>query len=206
MASHEPLPTPLAPFGPLPEGGTARPITRWGTPVMHRPQQQVTSYDEELRTLVADMVATMYAAEGVGLAACQIGVDLAVFVFDCPDASGQHTVGVVCNPKLTLPEGRDRVLDDDDEGCLSLPGAFVECARPDVARVDGLGLSGEQVWFEGDGLLARCLQHETDHTFGTVFGDRLSTRNRKKLQKAHDKTAAEFPADWPAVGISPVDR
>jgi len=198
MASHEPLPTPLAPFGPLPDGGVVRPITRWGTPVMHRQQQPVTAYDEALRSLVADMVATMYAAEGVGLAACQIGADVAVFVFDCPDASGQHTVGVVCNPSLTLPEGRDRVLDDDDEGCLSLPGAFVECARPDFARVDGFGLSGEPVWFEGDGLLARCLQHETDHTFGTVFGDRLSTRNRKKLQKAHDKLADEFPADWPA--------
>ena len=198
MASHEPLPTPLAPFGPLPAGGVVRPITRWGTPVMHRRQQPVTAYDEALRSLVADMVATMYAAEGVGLAACQIGADVAVFVFDCPDASGQHTVGVVCNPSLTLPEGRDRVLDDDDEGCLSLPGAFVECARPDFARVDGFGLSGEPVWFEGDGLLARCLQHETDHTFGTVFGDRLSTRNRKKLQKAHDKMADEFPADWPA--------
>jgi peptide deformylase len=198
MASHEPLPTPLAPFGPLPDGGVVRAITRWGTPVMHRRQQPVTAYDEALRSLVADMVATMYAAEGVGLAACQIGADVAVFVFDCPDASGQHTVGVVCNPSLTLPEGRDRVLDDDDEGCLSLPGAFVECARPDFARVDGFGLSGEPVWFEGDGLLARCLQHETDHTFGTVFGDRLSTRNRKKLQKAHDKTAADFPADWPA--------
>jgi peptide deformylase len=198
MASHEPLPTPLAPFGPLPDGGVVRAITRWGTPVMHRRQQPVTAYDEALRSLVADMVATMYAAEGVGLAACQIGADVAVFVFDCPDASGQHTVGVVCNPSLTLPEGRDRVLDDDDEGCLSLPGAFVECARPDFARVDGFGLSGEPVWFEGDGLLARCLQHETDHTFGTVFGDRLSTRNRKKLQKAHDKMADEFPADWPA--------
>jgi peptide deformylase len=198
MASHEPLPTPLAPFGPLPDGGVVRPITRWGTPVMHRPQQPVTAYDEALRSLVADMVATMYAAEGVGLAACQIGADVAAFVFDCPDASGQHTVGVVCNPSLTLPEGRDRVLDDDDEGCLSLPGAFVECARPDFARVDGFGLSGEPVWFEGDGLLARCLQHETDHIFGTVFGDRLSTRNRKKLQKAHDKMADQFPADWPA--------
>ena len=198
MASHEPLPTPLAPFGPLPDGGVVRAITRWGTPVMHRRQQPVTAYDEALRSLVADMVATMYAAEGVGLAACQIGADVAVFVFDCPDASGQHTVGVVCNPSLTLPEGRDRTLDDDDEGCLSLPGAFVECARPDFARVDGFGLSGEPVWFEGDGLLARCLQHETDHTFGTVFGDRLSTRNRKKLQKAHDKTADDFPADWPA--------
>ena len=187
-----------APHGPLPEGGTVRPMTRWGTPVMHRPQQQVTAYDEELRALVADMVATMYAADGVGLAACQIGVDLAVFVFDCPDDSGERTVGVVCNPVLTLPEGRDRRLDDGDEGCLSFPGAFVECARPDVATVRGTGLDGEPVEFSGDGLLARCLQHETDHTLGTVFGDRLSTKQRKKLQKQHDKAAEDYPESWPA--------
>jgi peptide deformylase len=189
---------PYAPHGPLPEGGTVRPITRWGTPVMHRPQQPVTSYDDDLRTLAADMVATMRAADGVGLAACQVGEDLQMFVFDCPDESGRRVVGVVCNPVVELPEGRDRVLDADDEGCLSLPGAFVECARPDVATVRGTGLDGQPVEFSGDGLLARCLQHETDHTQGTVFGDRLSTKLRKKLQKAHDKAADRYPADWPA--------
>jgi peptide deformylase len=187
-----------APYGPLPDGGTPRPITRWGTPVMHRAQQRVTAYDDALRKLVADMAETMYAADGVGLAACQIGEDRAVFVFDCPDSSGEHTVGVVCNPVLVLPEGRDRRLDEDDEGCLSLPGAFVPCARPDFATVTGTGLDGEPVTFSGDGLLARCLQHETDHTLGTVFGDRLPTKARKKLQKEHDRLADEYPADWPA--------
>src|SRR6478735_4645996 len=98
----------------LPEGGTVRPMTRWGTPVMHTTQQRVTSYDEELRELVADMTATMYAAEGVGLAACQIGVDRAVFVFDCPDEDGIFHRGVVCNPEVTLPEGKQRRLDDGD--------------------------------------------------------------------------------------------
>ena len=78
----------------LPADGTVRPMTRWGTPVMHRPNQPVTAYDEELRSLVADMVATMYAADGVGLAACQIGVDAAVFVYDCPDASGTAHRGI----------------------------------------------------------------------------------------------------------------
>ncbi len=187
-----------APYGLLPDGGTARTMTRWGTPVMHRPQQPVTSYDESLRSLVADMVATMHAADGVGLAACQIGVDLAVFVFDCPDASGERTVGIVCNPVLTLPEGRDRQLDDGDEGCLSFPGAFMPCPRPDFASVNGTGLDGTPVSFSGDGLLARCLQHETDHTLGTVFGDRLPTKLRKKLQKEHDKFAEDYPEGWPA--------
>ncbi|HYG94124.1 MAG TPA: peptide deformylase [Nocardioides sp.] len=188
----------LAPHGPLPTGGTVRPMTRWGAEVMHRPQQPVTEYDEELRALAADMVATMYAADGVGLAACQIGVDRAMFVFDCPDESGRRTVGVVCNPRVVLPEGKDRRLDEDEEGCLSYPGAFCPCARPDFATVEGFGLDGEPVRFSGDGLLARCLQHETDHTVGTVFGDRLSTRLRKKLRKAHDAVAEDYPPGWPA--------
>jgi peptide deformylase len=187
-----------APHGPLPEGGTVRPMTRWGTPVMHRPQADVTAYDDDLRTLVADMVATMYAADGVGLAACQVGVDLRVFVFDCPDDSGDHTVGVVCNPVVTLPEVKDRNLEEVEEGCLSFPGAFIDCARPDFARVTGFGVDGSPVVFEGDGLLARCLQHETDHTLGTVFADRLPTKAQKKLRKIQAKVADEFPPGWPA--------
>ena len=186
------------PSSTLPSGGTVRPITRWGEPVMHRTQEPITEFDDALHALVADMVATMYAADGVGLAACQIGVDLAVFVFDCPDGDGVRWQGVVCNPTVTLPEGKDRHLDADDEGCLSFPGAFIECARPDFARVDGVGLDGTPVTFEGDGLLARCLQHESDHCHGTVFGDRLNKRARKKLFKEADEAAGEYPAGWPA--------
>jgi peptide deformylase len=189
--------------GALPEGGTVRPITRWGEPVMHRPAGRVTDFGEELRTLVADMTATMYAADGVGLAACQIGVGLAVFVFDCPDDEGERHVGVVCNPTVKLAEGRDRRLEESDEGCLSFPGAFVPCARPDYAEVDGQGLDGEPVHYEGSGLLARCLQHETDHCLGTVFGDRINRRAMKRLTKAHDEHAESFPPHWPASPTSP---
>jgi len=185
------------PVSTLPQGGTVRPITRWGEHVMHRMQEPVTEFDEDLRALAADMAATMYAADGVGLAACQIGVDRSVFVFDCPDDSGTMRQGVVCNPELFLPEGRDRDLDDDDEGCLSLPGAFVPCARPDRARVEGRDLDGNPVSYEGRGLLARCLQHETDHCKGTVFGDRLNKRARKKLFKQADDVADDFPPEWP---------
>jgi peptide deformylase len=194
---------PLTPHGPLPEGGTVRPMTRWGTPVMHRPQQPVTAYDAELRALVADMVATMYAADGVGLAACQIGVDRSVFVFDCVDDTGQPVQGVVCNPVLRVPEGKSRNLDSSDEGCLSYPGAFVPCARPDYAEVSGQGLDGTPVRYAGTGLVARCLQHETDHCQGTVLGDRLSRRSYRKLQKQHEAVAGEFPGQWPAEWRSP---
>lgn len=185
----------------LPSGGTVRAMTRWGEPVMHRVQEPVTEFDEALRALAADMVATMYAADGVGLAACQIGVDRSIFVFDCPDDQGVHHLGVVCNPVLFLPEGKERRLEDSDEGCLSLPGAFVDCARPDWARVEGQGLDGSSVSYEGTGLLARCLQHETDHVYGTVFGDRLNKRARKKLFKEADRFAENYPSDWP---VSPV--
>lgn len=181
----------------LPANGSARTITRWGAEVMHRVQAPVTTYDDDLRALAADLVATMYAAEGVGLAACQIGVDLALFVFDCPDEDGVLHRGIVCNPTLELPEGKDRRLDEDEEGCLSFPGAFVSCARPDFARVVGQDIDGAPVEFSGTGLLARCLQHETDHLYGTVFGDRLNAKSMKRLRKQQEKVSADFPPDWP---------
>ena len=183
----------------LPAGGTVRPIVRWGDPVLHRIQEPVSGFDDDLRALVADMVATMRAADGVGLAACQIGVDRQVFVFDCPDEDGTRVQGVVCNPELFLPEGKERHLAEDDEGCLSYPGAFVACARPDTAEVRGQGLDGSPVRYVGTGLLARCLQHETDHCRGTVFGDRINRRAWKRLQKEHDAAREEYPAGWPAV-------
>ncbi|MFF0341101.1 peptide deformylase [Kribbella sp. NPDC004875] len=185
----------------LPGNGSVRPITRWGEEVMHRVNQPVTDFGAELQTLVADMVATMNAAEGVGLAANQVGVDLQLFVFDCPDKSGNHVQGVVCNPVIELPEGKDRNLDEGDEGCLSLPGAFTKCARPDFAKVTGVDQHGNPVSYEGDGLLARCLQHETDHTQGMVFGDRLSRKYKKRLFGEAEEFAADYPADWP---VSPM--
>ncbi len=181
----------------LRSGGTVLPITRWGTPVMHAKTRPVTVFDDNLHQLVQDMFATMEAAEGVGLAANQVGVDLAVFVYDCPDDDHQRHVGVICNPVVTLPEGKDRRLDKADEGCLSLPGAYQELARPDSAVCRGVDAYGDEVEVVGTGLLARCLQHETDHLNGTVFGDRLPGRARKKLYSQHEELADLYPADWP---------
>jgi peptide deformylase len=181
----------------LTRGGTVLPITRWGTPVMHTRTRPVTEFDDRLHDLVRDMFATMAAAEGVGLAATQVGVDLNVFVFDCPDLDHVRHVGVVCNPVVTLPEGKDRNLEKADEGCLSLPGAYIELARPDVATCSGQDAFGQPVTVVGNGLLARCLQHETDHLNGTVFGDRLPARARKKLYAEHHEVAANYPDDWP---------
>jgi peptide deformylase len=185
----------------LPAPGSVLPITRWGQEPMHHLNKPVTEFGDELHQLVADMVATMNAAEGVGLAANQVGVDLQLFVFDCPDKDGNRHAGVVCNPQLERPEGKDRQLDEGEEGCLSLPGAFTKCARPDWARVTGVDENNNPVEYEGTGLLARCLQHETDHTQGTVFGDRLSRKYRKRLYAEAEELAPDYPADWP---VSPM--
>jgi len=182
--------------------GTVRPIVRWGTPVLHRTSRPVTDFGDELQSLLADLFATNEAARGAGLAAPQIGVDLAVFVYTCADARWQRQIGLVCNPTLELPEGRDRRLVDEDEGCLSLPGAFIETARPDTAICRGQDQYGNDIEVVGTGMLARCLQHETDHLNGRVFGDRLSARARKELYARNEAVAARYPDDWPVTPLA----
>jgi peptide deformylase len=163
------------------ERGTARPITVVGNPVLHKECQDVTEFDGKLAALIDDMFASQKAAEGVGLAANQIGVDLKVFVYDCPDDDGVRHVGVVCNPVLDeLPADR-RVLDDSNEGCLSVPTAYAELARPDYAVVRGQDAEGKPIAVQGTGYFARCLQHETDHLYGRLYIDRLSKRDRKDV-------------------------
>jgi peptide deformylase len=125
----------------------------------------------------------MAAANGVGLAANQIGVDARVFVVDCPDASGEHVVAHIVNPVLHLPAA-PRELIVDDEGCLSVPGQYAEVGRAKTAYVTGFDVDGNEIRIDGTGLLARCLQHEADHLDGTLYVDRLPTRARKKILAA----------------------
>jgi len=178
-------------------GGTVRRITRWSEPVLHRQTTPVTVFDDDLHALIQDMFATMAAAEGVGLAATQVGDDRSLFVFHCTDADDRFHVGVLINPAVILPDGARRTLVSDDEGCLSLPGAFAMLARPDTALCRGVDHLGRPLEVTGTGLLARCLQHETDHLSGMVFGDRLSGRSRKRLYADHEASAYRYPADWP---------
>ncbi|MFT8395182.1 peptide deformylase [Propionibacterium sp.] len=172
-------------------------ITRWDEPIMRSQTRPVTVFDDALAQLVADMFATMAAADGVGLAAPQVNVDFAIFVFNCPDADDKLVHGVVCNPVVTLPEGKARRLVSAEEGCLSWPGAYQPLSRPDFAICEGQDETGASIRIEGTGLLARCLQHETDHLHGTVFGDRLSTRSRRKLDEEKEHYAPLYPDDWP---------
>jgi len=142
------------------------PITLYGNPVLRTSAQPVTELGRELGKLVDDLFETMYAIEtGVGLAANQIGRLERVFVFDC----GEDEVGYVVNPVV------ERLGDDDQhglEGCLSVPGVSVPTRRADRARVTGIDVSGAPVAYEGEGLLARCFQHEVDHLDGVLYVDR----------------------------------
>jgi peptide deformylase len=151
----------------------------------------VTVFDEELQQLVADMFASMAAADGVGLAANQIGVDARVFVVDCPDETETNVVAHVVNPVLHLPD--TRALEDDSEGCLSVPGVRADVGRPTTAFVTGVDMQGKPVRIDGTGLLARCLQHESDHLDGMLYVDRLPTKTRKRLLSES--------AEAPSVGV-----
>lgn len=162
---------------------TPDPITLWGTPVLHEVCAPIEP-GPDAAALIKRMFASMYAANGVGLAANQIGVSARAFVVDCPDDDGQQVIAHVLNP-VFIEHDHPRVLDVDDEGCLSVPGEHAEVGRPDFAIVEGLDVDGKAVRIEGTGLLARCLQHEMDHLEGRVYVERLSSKERKRvLRKA----------------------
>jgi peptide deformylase len=171
---------------------TVRPIVVVGEPVLHRPTRPVAPEElgtDALRTLVEDLYETMDAANGVGLAANQIGDDRRVFVFDCPDPEldGDRRRGVVVNPVLTADAPPQTMPDpdgDDDEGCLSVPGEAFPVGRAEHAEVRGLDVDGTEVVVTGTGFLARCLQHETDHLDGHVYLDRLVGRYRRAAKRA----------------------
>ncbi|MFI1734740.1 peptide deformylase [Streptomyces acidicola] len=160
--------------------GFVRRITEVGEEVLHRPCREVTDFGTaELGALIDDMFLTMYVADGAGLAANQVGVDLRLFVYDCPDESGARHVGHIVNPVLDPLTPSGRRLIDDHEGCLSVPGALMDVPRPDRAMVRGHDKEGNPLVIEGTGYFARCLQHETDHVNGHLYLDRLSRRDRK---------------------------
>ncbi|MEV0529527.1 peptide deformylase [Streptomyces sp. NPDC050439] len=166
--------------------GSVRRVTVVGEEILSRPCQEVTEAEfgtAELSTLIDDMFLTMYVAEGAGLAANQVDVDLRLFVYDCPDDDGIRHVGHILNPVLELPEPGGRRLLDASEGCLSVPGATMTVSRTDRAVVRGLDKEGNPLVIEGTGYFARCLQHETDHLVGHTYLDRLSRRDRKEAMR-----------------------
>ena len=151
-----------------------QPIRFFGDPVLTTPAAEVTTYDKELRNLVADLIETMQDAPGAGLAAPQIGVSLRVFVWDVDDE-----VGHLVNPTLDLSSE----LQDGEEGCLSFPELRYNTPRALRAVAKGFNMYGEPITVEGTELLARALQHETDHLNGILFIDRLSEEDRKSAMR-----------------------
>ncbi|MBT2488459.1 peptide deformylase [Streptomyces sp. ISL-96] len=167
---------------PIPgSSGLVRPMTLLGDPALHAPCETVSDFGPSLVRLVEDMFATMYAAEGVGLAANQVGVPLRVFVYDCPDDEDVRHVGHIVNPRLVEADG---ITVRGPEGCLSLPGIEAGTERFDRAVVEGVSVAGDPVRVEGTGFFARCLQHECDHLGGVVYTDRLSGWRRAKALRA----------------------
>ena len=179
---------------PEAQRGSVRRVTVVGEEVLSRPCREVTAFGTpELSALIDDMFLTMYVADGAGLAANQVGVDLRLFVYDCPDDAGVRHVGHLVNPVLDLPDPGTRRLVDDFEGCLSVPGATMAVPRTDRAVVRGVDKDGNPLIIEGMGYFARCLQHETDHLAGHTYLDRLSKRDRKEaLRQMEDRQEDVF--------------
>ena len=170
-----------------------RPIVIMGDPVLRKKAAEVTAFDDELRRLVDDMFETMYHAEGVGLAANQIGLLTRVLVVDVRDekdpAAGRMAL---INPRIVEATAQ---RDKEAEGCLSIPGIEEVVDRPWGVRVEAFDPEGKPVSVPADALLARALQHEIDHLDGILFIDRVSPLKRKLLMQKWRKSRAEAEKD-----------
>jgi peptide deformylase len=170
-----------------------QPIRLFGDPVLRKPAIEVVDFDKELRRLVEDLTDTMVEAPGAGLAAPQIGVGLRVFTWHVDGELG-HLV----NPSLELSADTQH----GPEGCLSIPDLSFDCTRALSVVAHGFNMYGEPVVIEGSELLARAIQHETDHLDGILFVDRLDTDARKAAMKAI-REAEWFGLDQPRIKVSP---
>jgi len=162
-------------------------IVKFGDPVLEKPTNRVEKFDDELKTLVGDMFESMYAAQGIGLAAPQIGISLRLAVIDVSNGKNPEAKIVCANPEIIHSEGEQR----EEEGCLSLPGFRGYVGRPIYITVRAQDATGTQFEMRGEGLLARAFCHEIDHLDGTLFIAHLSLLKRdlikrkiRKLRKA----------------------
>jgi peptide deformylase len=178
------------------------PIVITGDPVLHNPTEPVTETPAELAQLIADMYETMDAANGVGLAANQVGLAKRLFVYDCPDRDESGNVirrrGAVINPVLETSDIPESMPDpeDDLEGCLSVPGENFPTGRADWAKVTGTDENGDPVEIEGQGFFARMLQHEVGHLDGFLYVDVLIGRNARAAKKTIKR------AGWGVPGLT----
>ena len=162
-----------------------RPLLRYGASALHEPAMPVEAFTPEIDRLIADMVETMYAAPGIGLAAPQVGVALRIFVIDLSLGRDRNGLIVMVNPEWVERSG----MQLEEEGCLSVPGFNATVVRPERAVVSGLDRAGNEQTIEGTGLLARAFQHEMDHLDGTLFVDRLRGIKRDLIVRKIRKLA-----------------
>jgi len=154
-----------------------RPIVKFGGDTLHRPAAAIETVTADIADLARDMIETMYAAPGIGLAAPQVGVTVRLFVIDLSLGHDPRGLITLVNPEFVEREG----MQLEEEGCLSLPGFNATVARPQRTLVAGLDRDGRECTVEGTGLLARALQHEMDHLDGRVFVDRLRGVKRDSI-------------------------
>ena len=183
------------------------PIRITGDPVLHEPAAPVTDFGPDLERLVADMVQTMHAAPGVGLAAPQVGVPLRLFVYAWTDADDREHSGIAVNPELWLSPLRIGEADEDteSEGCLSIPGERYPLRRADRALLRAQDAEGEYFEAEVDGWLARIFQHEYDHLDGVLYADRLDHPHSKAVAKAIRKRSWGVPGQSWLPGVDHLD-
>ncbi len=162
-----------------------RPILKYGDTSLHRPAAPVADITPAVERLVDDMIETMYAAPGIGLAAPQVGEPLRIFVVDLSVGRDPNTLMVLINPEFVEVEG----VQLEEEGCLSVPGFNATVVRPSRVVVRGLDRQGATQQYEGTGLLARAFQHEMDHLDGTLFVDRLRGIKRDLIVRRIRKLA-----------------
>lgn len=184
---------------------TVFPIRIQGDPVLHQRATAVETIDEEIRRLVADMFDTMDVANGVGLAAPQIGVGKRIFVYEMENHDGVAHRGAIINPLLTLGKipGSAPDPDEESEGCLSVPGENFPLKRADWVRVQGVDENGDPVDFEATGWFARCMQHEYDHLDGKLYVDRLNDRYARRARRAAKKSGWGVPGLTWMPGVDP---
>ena len=156
-----------------------RSISVYPETVLRQKAQAVTSIDDALQRLIDDMIETMYAAPGIGLAAPQVGLSLQLFVVDITGGKDTHALQTFINPELIHLEGTVR----EDEGCLSVPGVYGPTPRAERVVLRGTNRDGTEVEVEGEGLLARALQHEYDHLQGKLFFDRMGSVGRDLMKR-----------------------
>jgi peptide deformylase len=156
-----------------------RPIVKYPEPILQRPAAPVTEFNDELRTLVDDMFESMYVAQGIGLAAPQVGVPLRVTVLDLSFQKNPEDKIVLINPEITFKQGKQY----EEEGCLSLPDIHEKVSRAAVVKVRAQTLDGEWRNYDAEELLARAFQHEIDHLDGVLFIFRVSALKRDLIQR-----------------------